>query len=329
MPIRVYTSLEGALPCGKSAVALGYFDGLHMGHAAVITQAVSKAENGLCPCVFTFTIKGGHPKAKRQDSGIITERQKRALLEQWGVHLVLEPDFSEFQNMSPTEFVDEIVVKRMNAALVCCGSDFHFGYRASAGVKELSALCKERGIELDIIPPVTYQDERVSSTRIRTLLADGKMEQAAVLLGRPFSYDFTVIPGRQLGRKLDFPTINQAMPNGFIQLRRGVYASFARVDGQLYPSVTNIGVRPTVDSEAQQVVSETSIAGFSRDLYGKNVEVGLLKFIRPEKTFPSVQALREQIKKDSGDAFSYSRTYLSDTAKNGRIGALQSAHTML
>lgn len=329
MPIQVSTSLEEALPCGRSAVALGYFDGLHIGHAAVISRAVSKAENGLCPCVFTFTIRGGHPKAKRQDSSIITESQKRAMLEQWGIRFVLEPDFAEFQKMSPEQFVDEVLVGRMNAALVCCGQDFHFGHFASAGVEELSALCRQRGINLEVVAPVTYQGERVSSTRIRALLEDGNVELAGILLGRPFSYDFTVIHGRQLGRKLDFPTINQAMPKEFIHLRRGVYASFAQVDGKCYPAVTNIGVRPTVDADAKQVVSETSIQGLSRDLYGEQVEVGLLKFLRAEKTFPSVQALREQIVQDSAAAFAFSRKYLVCPADNHRIGTLQSAHTML
>lgn len=329
MPIRVYTSLEGAFPCGKSSVALGFFDGLHIGHAAVIQQAVKKAKNGYCPCVFTFTIHGGHPEAKREDGGIITERQKRMQLEQWGVRLVLEPDFAEFQTMSPDQFVEEVLVKRMNAGVVCCGSDFHFGYRASAGIKELSALCKEKNIDLEIVPPVMFEGERVSSTRIRTLLAEGNVRQAVALLGRPFSYDFTVVPGRQLGRKLDFPTINQVMPKGFIQLRRGVYASYAVVDGIPYPAVTNIGIRPTVDANARQVVSETSIQGISQDLYGKNVNVSLLKFIRAEQLFPSVQVLQKQMEKDSACAFSVSRRYLDSAVEKQRIDALQSAHTML
>lgn len=328
MPIRIYTSLEELLPCGKSAVALGYFDGLHAGHAAVISRAVAKAEEALCPCVFTFTVKGGHPKAKPQDSEITTESQKRSLLEQWGVRLVLEPDFSEFQQMPPEEFVEEVLLRRMHAAVVCCGTDFRFGHRASAGVDELAVLCRDRKIALEVVPPVTYEGERVSSTRIRALLEDGRVEQANVLLGRPFAYDFPVAHGRQLGRKLDFPTINQAIPREFVKLRRGVYASVTFAQGEFYPSVTNIGIRPTVD-EHQPVTSETSIFGFSGDLYGQKVEVRLLKFLRAEKRFPSVQALREQIAADSAAALPIGRSYLDGEANYGRIGTLQSAHTML
>lgn len=328
MPIRIYTSLEELLPCEKSAVALGYFDGLHAGHAAVISQAVAKAEEGLCPCVFTFTVKKGHPKAKPQDSEITTESQKRALLEQWGVSIVLEPDFSEFQQMAPDEFVEEVLLRRMHAAVVCCGNDFRFGHRASAGVDELAALCRDRKIALEVVPPVTYLGERISSTRIRSLLEAGHVEQANILLGRPFTYDFPVVHGRQLGRKLDFPTINQAIPKEFVKLQRGVYASVTFAEGRLYPSVTNIGVRPTVDAH-QPVTSETSIFGFSGDLYGQKVEVRLLKFLRVEESFPTVQALREQIALDSAAALPISRSYLDGTGDYGRIGTLQSAHTML
>ncbi|MCI9160698.1 MAG: riboflavin biosynthesis protein RibF [Anaerotruncus sp.] len=311
--MQIYHSVADCQPCGRGAVALGFFDGLHIGHAAVVSRTLSYQQEGLCPCVFTFTMDGGHPAAKSSANALTTERQKEQLLESWGVRLVLCPDFSEFHAMEPESFVDEILVRRLNANAACCGEDFRFGKKAAGDVGQLAALCQARGIRLDVVPPVTFEGERVSSTRIRSLLGEGRVADANRMLGRAFGYDFTVVRGKQLGRKLDSPTINQRLPDGFVPLRHGVYASVSFAGGAWHPSVTNIGLRPTVE-DTTAVNSETYICGFSGDLYGARVEVRLLAFLRPEQRFPSVEALRARIHADAEASVPIAEEYLAGIA---------------
>ena len=313
MRMQIYHSVADCQPCGRGAVALGFFDGLHIGHAAVVSRTLSYQQEGLCPCVFTFTMDGGHPAAKSTANALTTERQKEQLLENWGVRLVLCPDFSEFHAMEPESFVDEILVRRLNANAACCGEDFRFGKKAAGDVGQLAALCQARGIRLDVVPPVTFEGERVSSTRIRSLLGEGRVADANRMLGRAFGYDFTVVRGKQLGRKLDSPTINQRLPDGFVPLRHGVYASVSFAGGAWHPSVTNIGLRPTVE-DTTAVNSETYICGFSGDLYGARVEVRLLAFLRPEQRFPSVEALRARIRADAEASVPIAEEYLAGIA---------------
>ena len=311
--MQIYHSVADCQPCGRGAVALGFFDGLHIGHAAVVSRTLSYQQEGLCPCVFTFTMDGGHPAAKSTANALTTERQKEQLLESWGVRLVLCPDFSEFHAMEPEAFVDEVLVRRLNANAACCGEDFRFGKKAAGDVGQLAALCQARGIRLDVVPPVTFEGERVSSTRIRHLLGEGRVADANRMLGRAFGYDFTVVRGKQLGRKLDSPTINQRLPDGFVPLRHGVYASVSFAGGAWHPSVTNIGLRPTVE-DTTAVNSETYICGFSGDLYGARVEVRLLAFLRPEQRFPSVEALRARIHADAEASVPIAEEYLAGIA---------------
>lgn len=311
--MQIYHSVADCQPCGRGAVALGFFDGLHIGHAAVVSRTLSYQQEGLCPCVFTFTMDGGHPAAKSTANALTTERQKEQLLESWGVRLVLCPDFSEFHAMEPESFVDEILVRRLNANAACCGEDFRFGKKAAGDVGQLAALCQARGIRLDVVPPVTFEGERVSSTRIRSLLGEGRVADANRMLGRAFGYDFTVVRGKQLGRKLDSPTINQRLSDGFVPLRHGVYASVSFAGGAWHPSVTNIGLRPTVE-DTTAVNSETYICGFSGDLYGARVEVRLLAFLRPEQRFPSVEALRARIHADAEASVPIAEEYLAGIA---------------
>ncbi len=313
MRMQIYHSVADCQPCGRGAVALGFFDGLHIGHAAVVSRTLSYQQEGLCPCVFTFTMDGGHPAAKSTANALTTERQKEQLLESWGVRLVLCPDFSEFHAMEPEAFVDEVLVRRLNANAACCGEDFRFGKKAAGDVGQLAALCQARGIRLDVVPPVTFEGERVSSTRIRHLLGEGRVADANRMLGRAFGYDFTVVRGKQLGRKLDSPTINQRLPDGFVPLRHGVYASVSFAGGAWHPSVTNIGLRPTVE-DTTAVNSETYICGFSGDLYGARVEVRLLAFLRPEQRFPSVEALRARIHADAEASVPIAEEYLAGIA---------------
>lgn len=281
----------------KTAVALGNFDGLHKGHIAVINEAVTEKSNGLLPCILTFdshpqkTLRGSAPKK------IMT----RSLCEKTAKELGCETvriSFEDVRNMSPEEFFNKILIKKLNVCFVSCGFNYRFGKNGVGNADTLRSLCKNAGIGFSCVGEVLYNDEPISSTRIRYAIENGDIENANNMLGRHFAYNTEVVHGDRIGKKLlGFPTINQLFPEWHVVPKNGVYASATEVDGRLYPSMTNIGKRPTVKGD--ELRSETCIIGFSGDLYGSHPEVKLIKLIRTEKKFPSLEALSEQLKKDS------------------------------
>lgn len=249
------------------------------------------------PCVFSFTMDEDRPAGKRGSLRLLSEEMRAELLEGMGFSRLVSPDFSVIKGFGPEEFVDEILVKRLNARAVCCGYDFRFGARAAGNHDTLASLCLRRGLAVEIRPAVLYRGEPISSTRIRAVITQGKIGEANAMLGRPFTLDFPVTRGNQLGRTLDFPTINQIYPADFIAPPRGVYASLTLAGGKLRPSVTNLGVRPTVNKDSG-LTAETHILEYSGSLYGKRVKVSLLAFMRPEQKFPSLAALKAQVIRD-------------------------------
>ena len=282
----------------KTAVALGFFDGVHRGHRQVIEKAVELADGRFVPAVFTFTMEKTGPAKKQNVGEITTLEQKIRILQSMGVREIYAPDFVDFCGLSGEEFVQRILKEKMHAAAVCCGQDFRFGKKASCGAADLRRFCKAEGMECAVLDEVMDGGEAVSSTRVRQAIADGEMEKAAELLGRRYCLDFLVEHGKALGRRLQFPTINQPIPPEMVLPRFGVYATMATVEGKIYAGVTNVGVRPTVE-KGMAPRAETSLIGFSGDLYGRAVPVQFLSFLRPEQKFNSVEALKEQIGKDA------------------------------
>ncbi len=274
-------------------VALGTFDGLHVGHKAVITSEKTEYSTKLA-LMFSehpqLALTGKHP-------GILTMPQKeRELLSSWGVQAEYI-DFNSVSQLLPEQFVDEILVGRYGATSIACGFNYRFGKGASGDVQLLRRLCAEREIKLIVVDEVDYADEPVSSTRIRKAISEGNMQQANAMLGRFFSYDFEVKHGDERGRILGSPTINQFFVKDFCVPEFGVYASITKIDGVEYTSVTNIGVRPTIEGISEKR-SETNIIGFEGDLYGKHPEVFIVEKIRGELKFNSLEELSEQIAKD-------------------------------
>ena len=284
----------------KTAVALGNFDGLHKGHLAVINAAVMEKHNGLKPCILTFDahplmiLTGTAPKRIMTKS--LCEKTTASL----GCETVRIP-FEEVRNMSPEEFFNEILIKKMNAGFVSCGFNYHFGKKGAGTAETLENLCRNAGIGFFRADEVEYEGDVISSTRIRNAIESGDIENANKMLGRYFSYNSEVVHGDGIGKKIiGFPTINQSFPEYHVVPKNGVYASVTDIDGKVYPSMTNIGKRPTVSGE--ELRSETCIIGFSGDLYGTFPEVKLIKLIREEKKFPSLEALSAQLKNDSETA---------------------------
>lgn len=283
-----------------TAVAVGFFDGVHRGHKAVIEAALAHKHRGLDACVFSFSIKSASPEKKKGARLLQTPSLKAKSVEALGVDWLLTPDFSQFKGLSPEQFALDVLMRGLNAKVVCCGYDYHFGKGACAGASELAALLEPHGVAVEQIGAVLDNGLPVSSTRIRAALAAGEIETANRLLGRPFATDFPVSHGRHLGRRLGFPTANQLFGEEYAQLRFGVYATQVLVDGQLHPAVTNVGIKPTVGSDS--VSAESYILDWSGDLYGKSVETRFLSFLRPEQKFESLDALKDAIRKDADHA---------------------------
>lgn len=285
----------------KRAVALGLFDGVHLGHRAVIAKSVEMAEKGYIPSVYTFACDTLKEKQGRIIEYIYADSFKEELIRGCGIEDIIFEDFSKVKNLDGEDFVRDILKKELGTGFVTCGQDFRFGRNASCGIAELSELCRIYGIGLGIAEDVTSDGENISSRRIRELLSDGNMAAAAELLGKSYIIRAEVVHGKHLGHTLGFPTINQQFADGQIVPRFGVYRTDVVLNGKTYAAVTDIGVKPTISGD-RSPLAETHILGFSGDIYGERVDTLFRKFIRPEMKFKSLDELKAQISEDTKEA---------------------------
>lgn len=308
--MQVFSSLIKAQQ--PTAIALGCFDGIHKGHQAVIRGAVAEKENGLVPGVFTFPQS---PLAELTGKGkprLMSNTLKQEMLQEMGVRALYMVPFTSVRNLPPEAFVKEILKNTLQAKMVFCGYNYHFGAGGKAGKEELAALCEPQGIQVRDLPPVRLGEEPVSSTRIRAALEQGDACQARKLLGHPFSYDFEVVHGRHIGHLMGTPTLNQVFPADYLVPRYGVYASLVSFDDVVTYGVTNVGVKPTVGAE-EKPLSETWMPDYDGEsLYGKMVKTQLLDFIRPEKKFSGLEELRAMILKNAEQAKEIATKYLKN-----------------
>lgn len=280
-----------------TSVALGIFDGVHRGHRSVIGQAVRDAdENGYAAAVCTFKTGTVDTKGSKYQP-IYSDETKSKLLEKEGAEYIYMPDFSEIRQMPPETFVEEILRNKLNAATVVCGRDFRLGKGAVCGTEGLSELCSQKGMKLIVVDDVSENGIRICSADIRENIRSGNMRAACRLLGHDYAISGEVIHGNHFGRVMNFPTANQKLDEHFVLPKFGVYASYTEIDGKIYKGITNIGVKPTVDSSGIPL-SETHFPNYSGDLYGKSIVVHLIDFIRSEMRFENAQMLKKQIAKD-------------------------------
>ena len=288
---------DGSTLPRPSAVALGSFDGVHRGHAALLKTCVREAEaRGLQSAVYTFL---NHPGGRtgRPVKLLTTPSEKAACFEKLGIETVVFDRFTEaFSKLSPRQFVRDILKRRLRAAVCLCGFHYRFGAGGMGDVEMLRALCGAEGIEISVLDPVTDDGELISSSQIRTLCEAGEVARAALLLGRPYALLSRVVEGKKLGRELGFPTINQVFPPDAVIPKYGVYETRLQLDGAEYRGVTNVGCRPTVGGEG--VNAETHILGFSGDLYGRMIRISFLRMLRPERNFGALAELQAQIARD-------------------------------
>ncbi|MBQ4315936.1 MAG: bifunctional riboflavin kinase/FAD synthetase [Oscillospiraceae bacterium] len=284
----------------KRVVALGFFDGVHIGHGALLEMTVRRArEKGASAAVMTYS---NHPSSIVASSAVklinTTEERCALMRELYGISDIIVKEFTkEYSSLSGEAFVNEVIKKELAACHVVAGFDFRFGKGGKCDAASLLRLCEENGIGCDIVDEVKLYGEAVSSSRIREYIVAGDMVTARELLGHYHCVIGEVTRGAQLGKDLGFPTANQEIQKDVLCVKHGVYLSRVTVDGKMYRGVTNIGVRPTVSS-GKCPRAETFIIDFSGDLYGRKIKLELVKFMRGEEKFSSIETLRERIEKD-------------------------------
>ena len=280
-------------------LALGNFDGLHRGHLKIIERVRrGAAEHGGTPMAMTFD---PHPsRVVRPDKApplLMTKEQRLEAFERAGINAVAVVRFTpELSQWSPETFVRTVLVDWLRVSEVWVGANFLFGHDRSGNFSTLRTLGQRYGFRADKIDPVRYKEFVVSSTRVRRLVAEGRVDEAGALLGHPFYVDGRVVPGAPRGRELGFPTANLETNNELLP-PNGVYATMTTIDGIVHRSITNVGVRPTFGDTAKTMV-EAYILGYDGDLYGRQVRLGFVQRLRDERKFEDVDALRAQIEAD-------------------------------
>jgi riboflavin kinase/FMN adenylyltransferase len=305
--MQIYSSLDQIGDIRPTAVALGNFDGVHLGHAELIRRMTAYAKSHeLVPAVFTFS---NHPQnvlsGRTVIRSLLSQNDKAQVLAGLGVeYLFTLPFDSHFHEMSPHSFIDDLLLGSFRAKSVSCGFNFRFGAKAAGHTLTLEHAATDKGFNLDVMEPFEIDDSIVSSTLIRGLIAEGNVGEAAAYLGRQYSLSGEIVKGNGYGRKLGFPTANIAVDDDMVSPAFGVYVTESELLGQTYRSVTNIGIRPTIGDN--KLFVESNIFGLpDEDLYGFNTRVRFLAMIRPETKFNSMDELARAIDSDKRAAEEY------------------------
>lgn len=287
----------------SSAVTLGKFDGVHLGHQKLISIVKEKAEEqGLLSVMFTFDRIPLSICPQKNQHFLSTNSERRMLCENYGIDVEVEYPFTTtLMNMEPEEFVSDILINKLKAKVIVVGTDYCFGRDRSGNVEFLISNAAKYGYETIVVEKEKFQDKDISSTYVREELKLGHMETVNVLLNRPYSITGIVAKGNQLGRKLEIPTINVYPTEIKLLPHNGVYASRILIDGVWYYGVTNLGTKPTI-SDGYEVSVETNVFDFDKDVYGNRVEVALYHFLRQEMKFENVEALKKQMESDASFA---------------------------
>lgn len=290
-------------PWTSPVLALGNFDGLHRGHLKILERVRRTAgERGATPVVLTF---GPHPtrvlRPEQAPRILMTEAQKIEAFEQAGMQgVAIVPFTTELSRWDPERFVQVVLVEWLGVSEVWVGANFLFGHGRSGTFSVLRALGTKYGFKADKIDPICVRDSVVSSTRVRRLVAEGRVDEAAALLGHHYYVDGEVVAGDERGRQLGFPTANLRTDNELVP-PHGVYATVAKIGTALHPAVTNIGVRPTFTPAGAPSVESHLLRG-APDLYGQRLRLYFVQRLRDERSFESAEALKRQIEQDCGHA---------------------------
>ncbi len=298
MQIIEYSNLKASKHKKPCAVALGYFDGVHTGHRALISMLTEKAsEHSLASCLFTFS--ESLAKSKNKQALLYKLEDKLKIFEAFGIDEVIIADFDDISNLTPEEFADGVLTDALGAEIALCGYNFRFGKSASGDAAMLSQLMEEGGRRAIILPEIRLDGKEISATRIKELLSRGEIEMANELLSSPYFIRGAVERGLGLGGVYGFPTVNISLDES-IPLATGVYRTAVKIGEKLYTGITNIGSCPTV--KEREIHAETLIADFEGNLYGENICIYFLGYLRDERSFASIDELRKQIYNDRDTA---------------------------
>ncbi|MBO4375392.1 MAG: bifunctional riboflavin kinase/FAD synthetase [Lachnospiraceae bacterium] len=282
---------------GKTAMAFGKFDGLHVGHAMLLQNVLARREKGLSTLALTFDGSFSDYLSGNRSGVLSTNSEKEELLRDMGFDFEFVMPLNEKTvSMEPEDFV-EMLAKKLHVSYIAAGPDITFGAGGKGDLELLKKLSEEYSFEVEVIEKVKLGDEVISSSLIRGLIADGKMELAHAVLGRAYSVEGMVTRGRMLGRKLEMPTVNLSLDPEKLLPPFGVYFSHIFLGTGVFLGITNIGVRPTVSDE-KKVTVESYIYDFDDDVYGETLKVELLHFLRGEKKFDSIDELKAQMRTD-------------------------------
>ena len=306
--MKIFNSLDEIKGIEPTVIALGNFDGVHKGHQQIIERTVKSAEAaGLKSAVFTFsnhtrTLLKNLPAVKN----ILYPEEKAEIMESMGIDYLFNIPFTkDILTMSPEAFVKDILVDRFRIREAYCGFNYSFGYKAMGTPEVLMHEGLKHGFGIHVQEPYMIDGVVVSSTYIRQLIADGKMEECTKFMGRMYSIGGEVVVGNKLGRTIGFPTSNIMLDETMAAPPNGVYVTFCTYNGTRYPSITNVGVKPTVGTYNKNI--ETHIFNFDKELYGKQIRVEFVKRMREERKFASVEELSKRIEHDCIMAKAYHR----------------------
>lgn len=296
----------------KTVIALGFFDGVHRGHGALLRKTAERAAQlGAMPAAFTFDRPPKEVVTGKPVYLINSNRDRQGLMERlYGIEKVIFAPFDrEMMTMPWKDFLTRLLIERCGAVHLVAGHDYRFGYKNTGNVQLLQEKCAQLGIGCDIIPQVTLEGITVSSTYIRTLVESGDVERAEEFLGHRHCLSQTVQHGQRIGRTIGIPTVNLAVPDHVLSPARGVYVTEVFLpDGRRFPGVTNVGTRPTV-SDSGAVSVETYLLGFDGDLYGQELRLEFCRRLRGEVKFDSLEALRDEIRRNIRQAEAYFEEY--------------------
>lgn len=282
----------------NSAVTLGKFDGLHLGHQMLLNKVLSLKEQGFTSVMFTFLCHPHNLFSENEIKLIYTEEEKRMRLSKSGLDVLVSYPFTyETKTIEPEDFIKQILVEKLDAKVIVVGNDFRFGHKRRGDVDMLKAMEDVFGFKVISYPKKTWKDTVISSSVIRDELQKGNLEAVNAMLGQPYYIHGRVLHGRKIGRTLGMPTTNLIPASNKLLPPVGVYISRTIIDGISYPGMTNIGYKPTVGAE-KNIGVETFLFDFDGDLYGKEIDVELLTFIRPEIKFGSIDELRHKMDED-------------------------------
>lgn len=306
--MKIFNSLDEIENIEETVVALGNFDGVHKGHQQIISRTVKSAEAaGYKSAVFTFS---NHPKNLMADKivvkNILYADEKAKIIESLGVDYMFNIPFDRhILTMDPIDFIDGLLIDTFRMRQAYCGFNYRFGYKAAGNAEVLMKEGMKKGFGIHIQEPYEIDGNLVSSTFIRKLIQEGRVDQCMKYMGRLYSIGGEVVVGNKLGRTIGFPTSNIMIDETMVTPPNGVYVTYCTYNGVRYPSVTNVGVKPTIGTYHKNV--ETHIFNFDKELYGKNIRVEFLEKTRDERKFESVEALSKQITDDCITARSYHR----------------------